>query len=103
MWELTKKYFKDVWAHLWGKTDIDEKAKAIIDEAKERYEETSKEIKFNLSRNRICQTYFLKVINILQRLANKFCLLMTRKVMITKSYLISNTIFCAPETRRFTC
>ena len=44
MWKLTKKYFKDVWALLWSKTEIDEKAIAAIEEIKRRYKLTSDEV-----------------------------------------------------------
>ena len=44
MWKLTKKYFKDVWALLWSKTEIDEKAIAALDEIKRRYKLTSDEV-----------------------------------------------------------
>lgn len=44
MWKLTKNYFKDVWALLWSKTEIDEKAIATLDEIKRRYKLTSDEI-----------------------------------------------------------
>ena len=44
MWKLTKKYLKDVWALLWSKTEIDEKAIAAIEEIKRRYQLTSDEV-----------------------------------------------------------
>lgn len=44
MWKLTKQYLKDVWALLWSKTDIDEKAIAAIEEIKRRYQLTSDEV-----------------------------------------------------------
>ena len=44
MWKLTKQYFKDVWALLWSKTEIDEKAIAALDEIKRRYKLTSDEV-----------------------------------------------------------
>ena len=45
MWKLTKQYFKDVWALLWSKTEIDEKAIATLDEIKRRYKLTSDELR----------------------------------------------------------
>ena len=44
MWKLTKQYIKDVWALLWSKTEIDEKAVAMIYEVKNRYKLTTKEL-----------------------------------------------------------
>jgi len=44
MWKLTKQYLKDVWALLWSKTEIDEKAVAMIYEVKNRYKLTTKEL-----------------------------------------------------------
>ena len=44
MWKLTKQYFKDMWACLWGKTTIDDKAIAIVKEIKKRGKLTAKEL-----------------------------------------------------------
>jgi hypothetical protein len=44
MWKLTKQYLKDVWILLWSKTEIDEKAVAMIYEVKNRYKLTTKEL-----------------------------------------------------------
>jgi len=44
MWKLTKQYLKDVWALFWSKTEIDEKAVAMIYEVKNRYKLTTKEL-----------------------------------------------------------
>ena len=44
MWKLTKQYFKDVWALLWSKTTLDEKAIATAKEIKERYNLTMLEL-----------------------------------------------------------
>ena len=44
MWKLTKQYLKDVWVLLWSKTEIDEKAVAMIYEVKNRYKLTTKEL-----------------------------------------------------------
>ena len=45
MWKLTKKYWKDMWNHLWSKTSIDEKAIATINKIKRRAKLTNAEIK----------------------------------------------------------
>ena len=45
MWKLTKKYWKDMWNHLWNKTSIDEKAIATINKIKRRAKLTNAEIK----------------------------------------------------------
>ena len=39
-----KEYFKRLWNALWAKTDIDEKAEAILEEAKARIDEMKKEL-----------------------------------------------------------
>jgi len=39
-----KEYFKRLWSALWAKTDIDEKAEAILKEAKARIAEMKKEL-----------------------------------------------------------
>jgi hypothetical protein len=44
MWKLTKQYLKDVWALLWGKTEIDEKIIANIKDIKNRYKLTMQEL-----------------------------------------------------------
>ena len=44
MWKLTKQYWKDVWALLWSKTSIDEKAIATAKEIKKRYKLTAGEL-----------------------------------------------------------
>ena len=44
MWKLTKQYLKDVWALLWSKTTIDEKAIATVKEIKKRYKLTAAEL-----------------------------------------------------------
>ena len=44
MWKLTKQYFKDMWACLWAKTTIDDKAIAIVKEIKKRGKLTAKEL-----------------------------------------------------------
>ena len=44
MWKLTKQYWKDVWALLWSKTSIDEKAIATVKENKKRYKLTAGEL-----------------------------------------------------------
>jgi hypothetical protein len=44
MWKLTKQYFKDVWALLWNKTTLDEKAIATAKKIKERYNLTMLEL-----------------------------------------------------------
>ncbi len=44
MWKLTKQYLKDLWKLLWSKTEIDEKAVAMIYEVKNRYKLTTKEL-----------------------------------------------------------
>ena len=45
MWKLTKQYWKDVWALLWSKTSIDEKALATLEEFRTRYRLTKEELK----------------------------------------------------------
>tara|TARA_R100000322_G_C5395482_1_gene179847 strand:- start:91 stop:375 length:285 start_codon:yes stop_codon:yes gene_type:complete len=45
MWKLTKQYLKDMWALLWSKTNIDEKAIATVKEINRRYKLTSEEWK----------------------------------------------------------
>ena len=45
MWQLTKKYWKDVWALLWSKTSVDEKALATLEEFRTRYRLTKEELK----------------------------------------------------------
>ena len=45
MIEIIKKFGKDVWVYLWGKTEVDEKAIAAVKEIKRRYKLTSKELK----------------------------------------------------------
>ena len=44
MWKVTKQYLKDVWALLWSKTTIDEKAIATVKEIKKRYKLTAAEL-----------------------------------------------------------
>jgi len=44
MWKLTKQYWKDVWALLWSKTTVDEKAVATVKEIKRRFKLTSQEL-----------------------------------------------------------
>ena len=44
MWKLTKQYLKDVWALLWSKTTLDEKAIATAKDVKKRYKLTIKEL-----------------------------------------------------------
>ena len=44
MWKLTKQYLKDMWALLWSKTNIDEKAIATVKEIKKRYKLTTQEL-----------------------------------------------------------
>ena len=44
MWKLTKQYWKDMWAYLWSKTTIDEKAVATVKEIKKRYKLTAEEL-----------------------------------------------------------
>ena len=44
MIEKIKKFGKDVWVYLWGKTEVDEKAIATIKEIKKRYKLTMTEI-----------------------------------------------------------
>jgi len=44
MIEILKKFGKDVWVYLWGKTEIDEKAIATIKEIKRRYGLTMQEL-----------------------------------------------------------
>ena len=44
MWKLTKQYLKDVWALLWSKTTLDEKAIATMKDVKKRYKLTALEL-----------------------------------------------------------
>jgi len=44
MIKIIKKFGKDVWEYLWGKTEVDEKAIATIKEIKKRYKLTMTEI-----------------------------------------------------------
>jgi len=44
MWRLTKQYWKDVWALLWSKTTVDEKAISTVKEIKRRFKLTSQEL-----------------------------------------------------------
>ena len=44
MVKLIKKFVKDVWVYLWGKTEIDEKAIATLKEIKKRYKLTADEL-----------------------------------------------------------
>ena len=44
MWKLTKQYLKDVWALLWSKTTLDEKAIATAKDVKKRYKLTMQEL-----------------------------------------------------------
>jgi chromosome segregation ATPase len=44
MIKLIKKFVKDVWVYLWGKTEIDEKAIATLKEIKKRYKLTTDEL-----------------------------------------------------------
>ena len=44
MWKLTKQYLKDVWALLWSKTTLDEKAIATAKDVKKRYKLTTQEL-----------------------------------------------------------
>jgi len=52
-----KEYFKRLWSALWAKTDIDEKAEAILEEAKSRIAEMKKELADvkNAAKNTIAQ------------------------------------------------
>tara|TARA_R100000808_G_C2074537_1_gene100739 strand:- start:28 stop:267 length:240 start_codon:yes stop_codon:yes gene_type:complete len=45
MIEIIKKFGKDVWTYLWGKTTIDEKAIETVKEIKRRYKLTTEELK----------------------------------------------------------
>ena len=45
MINLIKKFVKDVWTYLWGKTTIDEKAIETVKEIKKRYKLTTEELK----------------------------------------------------------
>ena len=44
MWKLTKQYLNDVWALLWSKTTLDEKAIATMKDVKKRYKLTAQEL-----------------------------------------------------------
>jgi len=44
MIEKIKKFGKDVWVYLWGKTEVDEKAIATIKEIKRRAKLTTQEL-----------------------------------------------------------
>ena len=44
MWRLTKQYWKDMWALLWSKTTVDEKAISTVKEIKRRFKLTSQEL-----------------------------------------------------------
>ena len=44
MINLIKKFVKDVWAYLWSKTTVDEKAVATVKEIKKRYKLTTQEL-----------------------------------------------------------
>ena len=44
MINLIKKFVKDVWAYLWSKTTVDEKAIATVQEIKKRYKLTAEEL-----------------------------------------------------------
>ena len=44
MIEKIKKFGKDVWVYLWGKTEVDEKAIATIKEIKRRAKLTTEEL-----------------------------------------------------------
>lgn len=44
MWNLTKEYWKDVWALLWSKTTVDEKAVSTAKEIKRRFKLTTGEL-----------------------------------------------------------
>ena len=44
MIEIIKKFGKDVWTYLWGKTTIDEKAIETVKEIKRRYKLTHEEM-----------------------------------------------------------
>ncbi len=44
MINLIKKFVKDVWAYLWSKTTVDEKAIATVKEIKKRYKLTAEEL-----------------------------------------------------------
>ena len=45
MIEKVKKFVKDSWTCVWGKTEVDEKALAAVDEVKRRYKLTTAELK----------------------------------------------------------
>lgn len=45
MIEKIKKYVKDAWIWVWGKTEVDEKALAAVAEVKRRYKLTTAELK----------------------------------------------------------
>jgi hypothetical protein len=45
MWELTKKYWKDIWNNLWSKTTVDEKAVEAAQEVKRRFKNVKEELK----------------------------------------------------------
>jgi len=45
MWELTKKYWKDVWNGFWNKTTIDEKVVETAKEVKRRVKNVKEELK----------------------------------------------------------
>ena len=44
MWKLTKQYLKDVWALLWSKTTLDDKAIATMKDDKKSYKLTAHEL-----------------------------------------------------------
>jgi len=44
MWKLTKKYFKELWAYMWGLTTVDEKAKSTGKEMVRRARNLTKEL-----------------------------------------------------------
>ena len=45
MIEKVKKFVKDAWPWVWGKTEVDEKALAAVAEVKRRYKLTTAELK----------------------------------------------------------
>ena len=45
MIEKVKKFVKDAWTWVWGKTEVDEKALAAVAEVKRRYKLTTAELK----------------------------------------------------------
>ena len=53
-----KDYFKRLWNAFWAKTDIDEKAEAILEEAKSRIAEMKKELEDvkNAAKNVVVQS-----------------------------------------------